>query len=79
LLSKIANEILTTAIIVLAMVLLAFVMVRHYNSKQAEVIDAIKQAQQQRINATLEAIRERLTDEQWQEFQNSLNGSKSVR
>jgi type II secretory pathway pseudopilin PulG len=76
---KYINDFWPTLVVVLVMILLASVIIWNSNRNQQKVIDTVKQAQQERerqVNATLEAIRKQLKDDDaWQRLRGPLEES----
>jgi competence protein ComGC len=71
---KTANDLVPTIIVLLIMTLLAVWIVAESNKRQQEIIDTVRQAQIERQNATLEAIRKRMgNDELWQQVKPKIS------
>lgn len=74
---KLASDFFPTLIAIVVAVLWAIIIVCNSNRNQQEILDEVKQAQQKRLDATLEEIRKRMDDEElWQKVESRFQESK---
>ena len=70
------NDFWPTVVVVLVVVLLASWIIYNSNENQKEIIRTVREAQSAREQQTLDAIRERLgDDEAWKRLKSSLQGT----